>query len=114
MNLRIGYYISYFKLMYLFRFEMERLLCDLPELVWDNILFYLPDQDLYKVTIMLPEMLKFCQVEWIVNEFKDENSFECKICMCRFRAATILGAHYGLAHPIPIEEQLRRFFSLEG
>ena len=111
MNLRISYYISF---IYLFRFEMERLLCNLPELVWDNILFYLTEQDLYRVTLMLPEMLNYPEIEWIVNEFKGENPLECIICKCRFQAATILGVHYALAHPIPIEEQLRRFFSLEG
>ena len=101
---------------YLFRFEMERsFLANLPDLVLDNILLYLTEQDLYRVSIIFPEiMLNYPAIEWIVNEFKSENPGECLICNCRFPTATFLGVHYALAHPVPIEEQLRRFFSLEG
>ena len=103
----------YISFIYLFRFEMEKLLSELPELVWDNISLYLTEQDLYRMTIILPKMLRYPAIEWTVNEFITENPGECVICNCRFPTATFLEVHYALAHPVPIEEQLRRFFSLE-
>ena len=106
----LGICISF---IYLFRFEMEKLLNELPELVWDNISWYLTDQDLYRMSLILPEMLRYPAIEWTVNEFINDNPGECIICNCRFPYATFLAVHYNLAHPVPIEEQLRRFFSLE-
>ena len=103
----------YISFIYLFRFEMEKLLGELPELVWDNISLYLTEQDLYRMSIILPKMLRYPAIEWTVNEFITDNPGECVICNCRFPYATFLEVHYNLAHPVPIEEQLRRFFSLE-
>ena len=89
-------------------------LASLPDLVLENILSRLTDQELYRMTIVFPDMLEYPAIEWTVNEFISNNPGECVICNCRFSTATALGSHYALAHPIPIEEQIRRFFSLRS
>ena len=91
----------------------KKMIYEIPELVWDRLIYYMGPQQLYTLTRKMPKLLRIGAIEWEVNEFKGRNPYACRECTNRFASVVILRAHRDLAHPVPIEEQLRRFFTIE-
>ena len=82
-----------------------------PVLVWKKILSFLTPHELYTLTRELSELLEIPDVGQRVNEYENMNSYVCSICHARMNTAVLFDVHMDMAHPMPIEEQLRRFFS---
>ena len=82
-----------------------------PVLVWKKILSFFTPAELYTLTRELPELLELTDVERLVNEYENMNSYVCSICNARMNTAVLFKVHMDMVHPMPIEEQLRRFFS---
>ena len=83
-----------------------------PVLVWEKILSFLNPDELYTLTRELSELLEIPDVWERVNEYENMNSYVCSICNAQMNTAVLLKVHMDMAHPMPIEERLRRFFSL--
>ena len=82
-----------------------------PVLVWEKILSFLNPDELYTLTRELSELLEIPDVGQRVNEYENMNSYVCSICHARMNTAVLFDVHMDMAHPMSIEEQLRRFFS---
>ena len=84
---------------------------NLPVLVWKKILSFFTPAELYTLTRELPELLEFSDVERLVNEYENMNSYVCSICNARMNTAVLFNSHMDFAHPMSVEERLRRFCS---
>ena len=82
-----------------------------PVLVWKRILSFFTSAELYTLTRELPKLLGLSDVERLVNEYENMNSYICGICDARMNTAVLFGSHMRLAHPMSIEEQLRKLCS---
>ena len=88
-------------------------LYDLHDDVIEEIAEHLPDSTLHALTRAFPLLLLNCTIEWRVCEYIFTNPYPCKACRKRTSTATQLRVHKALTHAEPIEQQMRRFFSLE-
>ena len=82
-----------------------------PVLVWKRILSFFTSAELYTLTRELPELLELSDVERLVNEYENMNSYVCSICDACMNTAVLFNSHMQFAHPMSVEEQLRRFCS---
>ena len=82
-----------------------------PVLVWKKILSFFTSAELYTLTRELPKLLELSDVEQLVNEYENMNLYVCSICDARMNTAVLFNSHMRLAHPMSVEEQLRRFCS---
>ena len=82
-----------------------------PVLVWKKILSFFTSAELYTLTRELPELLELTDVERLVNEYENMNSYVCSICNARMNTAVLFNFHMDFAHPMSAEERLRRFCS---
>ena len=82
-----------------------------PVLIWKKILSFFTPAELYTLTRELPELLELTDVERLVNEYENMNSYVCSICNARMNTAVLFNFHMDSAHPMSAEERLRRFCS---
>ena len=92
--------------------ESEKTVHQYPDLVWKRIAHFLGPQGTYTLSVKLPEVMGVYSINKEVKNFRDKNPFSCRKCTNCFPCMPLLQAHMDLAHPVPIEEQLRLFFSL--
>ena len=77
-----------------------------PVLVWKKILSFFTPAELYTLTRELPELLKLSDVERLVNEYENMNSYVCSICNARMNTAVLFNFHM-FFHGLALGEFLR-------